>query len=470
MPQPNFSKGVMNEMVREIRSTLDSYAFTGLVSQDLGIGTGDDKLTSFNDFTFKYISPNAARRLYGNGDILQNIVDTPAMDAVREGFELTSDFDEFDASKIMTQRLKELCIDTVQREHLENIALYCRGSMVMPVCKEWLDVPKQNPLSVNLIRRVEAFNVLPEDDFEFMANTIDPFKASYMKPMATFVRGQQVDETRFKWDAYKFFPRENQGVSMIAKVLLACLALRVTNWSLASVMLEIQNKVLQVENLDNYAMQDGGIDLRASQVAKREGVMERIKRWMTSQKMLVIDKNDTYTRQMYAATGTKEATDFFWEFLSAVTGYPQATIKGQAMGTISAADVDSRRYAQKIKTEKQDRHLRPLVMYLINILKYEQHGEFYRKFGSRVSEINFNLKFNNIWKPDELGEAQIKLTNSQRGQIDVQNGVRDADQVREELYPNLEQFDFPTEGETDPPTSDETQKAIIEQQRQIKQA
>lgn len=462
----NYPKHLQRELLKDLRSKLDSYAFTGLVSQDLGIGTGEDKLTSFEDYTFKYIAPTTARRIYANGDVLQNMVDVPAIDATREGFELTSEYDQWDASKIMTKRLQELCIDDVLREHLENVAMYSRGSMVMPIVDEYLDLKSEDMLSVNLIRRVEAINVLPEDDFTFIFNTTDPFKASYMKPRQTMVRGQVLDPTRFTWGVYKYFARENVGVSLLSKVLLACLALRVTNWSLASVMLEIQTKVLKVENLDNYAQQEGGVDLRGATATQREGVIQRVKRWMTTQKMLVIDKADDFSRQMYSASGQKEATDFFWEYLSAITGYPKATFTGQPLGTISAADVDARRYASKIRSERQFKYCLPVLRYLINILKFEQTGEFYKKFGMKAADIHFDIDFKRIWQPNELEAAQIKLTDSQRGQIDIQNQIRQPDEVRQELYPDLEEFGFPVMPENEP---DEIKLQKTKTQEQIEE-
>jgi uncharacterized protein len=459
----NYSKHATKALLTDLRSKLDSYAFTGLVSQDLGIGTADDKLTSFDDYTFKYIAPSTARRIYANGDVLQNMVDVPAMDATREGFTLTSEYDEFDASKIMTKRLQELCIDDVLRDHLENIAMYSRGSMVMPIVDEYLPLQHNDPLSINLIRRVECINVLSEDDFTFIFNTVDPFKASYLRPMQTMVRGDVLDPTRFQWAVYKYFPRENIGVSLLSKVLLACLALRVTNWSLASVMLEVQNKVLKIENLDNYAQQDGGLDLRGNVATQREGVLQRIKRWMTTQKMMVLDKNDDFSRQMYASTGTKEATDFFWEYLSAITGYPKATFTGQPLGTISAADVDARRYAQKIRSSLQFKYCLPTLRYIINLLKFEQSGEFYKKFGMRAADIQFDIDFNQIWQPNEQEEAQIKLLNSQRGQVDIQSQIRVPDQVTRELYPDLDEFEFPVLPEEEPEEIDLQKKKSQEQ-------
>jgi phage-related protein (TIGR01555 family) len=463
----NYSKHQTQHLLKDLKSKLDSYAFTGLVSQDLGIGTADDKLTSFDDYTFKYIAPSTARRIYANGDVLQNMVDVPAMDATREGFELTSEYDEFDASKIMTKRLQELCIDDVLRDHLENIATYSRGSMVMPIVDEYLPLQSHDMLSINLIRRVEAINVLTEDDFTFIFNTTDPFKASYLRPMQTMVRGAIVDPTRFQWGVYKYFARENIGVSLLSKVLLACLALRVTNWSLASVMLEVQNKVLKVSNLDNYAQQDGGVDLRGNTATQRDNVLTRIKRWMTTQKMMVLDKDDDFTRQMYSASGTKEATDFFWEYLSAITGYPKATLIGQPLGAITAADVDARRYAQKVRSSLQFKYCLPVLRYVINLLKFEQSGEFYKKFGMRAADIHFDIDFKQIWQANEQEQAQIKLTDSQRGQVDVQNGVRSADQVRAELYPDLDEFEFPVLPENEPSELD-LQKT--KSQEQIEQA
>ncbi len=59
-------------------------------------------------------------------------------------------------------------------------------------------------------------------------------------------------------------------------------------------------------------------------------------------------------------------------------------------------------------------------------------------------DINFDIDFNQIWKSDEIEEADIKLKNSQRGQIDITSGVRQPDQVRKENYPELAEEILPT--------------------------
>ena len=444
----NYSDNAQRAMFQELRENLDSYAFTGLVSEDLGIGTGADKLTSFQDTYFKRIMPETAKRLYANSDVLQNIVDIPALDATREGFELTSDWDADGASDMISERLEELKIKEVLQKHLENYNLFSHGSIILPVIKENHNRNKDYLMrkSINDIQRIEALNVLGEEDFSVLFNVIDPFSPNYKKPEQFFIRGVPVNPNRLHWSVYKFFPLEHEGVSMLGKVLLASLALRVTNWSLATVMVEIQNKVLKVENLSAYSNQTA--DFANAQVNQRGSVINVIKNWMTSHKLLVIDKNDEYSRDMYSAAGIKETTDFFWEYLSAVTGMPQSAIKGQAQGTISTADTDALRYAEKIRTVYQYGVLKESLDFIIEYLKFEKTGKFFRTFGLQAQEIKFNIEFNQIWKPDAKEESEINLRNTQRGQIDIATGVRDPEQVRAENYPHLKDEPLPVLPET----------------------
>lgn len=441
-----YNDNIRKSLMKDIKQSLDNHAWIGLQSQNLGIGTESDKLTSFDDFSFRHIEPVAARRMYANSDVLQNIIDIPPLDATREGFTLTSDADDMGASKIMMERLEELDVLDALRCHLENTGLYSRGSMFFPIIREDFSdkIEKGDKLSINSIKRVEAINILTEDDFEFFINNADPFSASYLRPETAWIRGIPVHPTRYRWDVHKFFPQENVGVSKLNKVLLATLALRVSNWSLATVMLEVQNKVLKVENLDDYASQDDSTpDFKTSNITVREAVINKVKRWMTSAKMIVIDKNDEYTREMYSATGVKEATDFFWEYLSAVTGMPQSAIKGQAQGTISSADVDALRYVEKVRTELQIKEMKPIIKWLIRILKNEKTGLFQRKFGAQADAIQFEIEFNKIWQPDAVEASSIKFKDSQRGQVDIATGVRDPEQVRRENYPELEEEPLP---------------------------
>lgn len=423
----------------------DSYAYTGLISESLSIGTGADKLSSFDDFSFRSIHPVAARRIYANSDILQNIVDIPPLDATREGFTLTSPRDDDGASEIMQERLEELKILDCLRKHAQNVRMYTRGSIFYPVIREHNSEQSiAEALSINMIERIEGINVFEEDDFEFYINTTNPLQPNYYDHEKAFIQGQAIHPSRYKWNAYKFFPRENDGVSMLQKVMLACLALRVTNWSLATVMIEVQNKVLKIENFDEYARQeDTDPDFRTSTGSRQEGVIGAVKRWMTSAKMVVLNKSDEYERQMYSATGVAEATQFFWEFLSAVSGMPQSAVKGQAQGTISTADTDARRYAERVRTEIQIQMMQPTLRWVIKLIKNEKQGKFYQKFGINGNDIKFDIDFNQIWNPDAKEEAQIKLINSQRGIADIKAGIRDPDQVRAELYPELQDEPLP---------------------------
>jgi phage-related protein (TIGR01555 family) len=438
-------RNVGQMLSKELKQNLDSYAFSGLVSADLGIGTSDDKLTSFNDYFFRSMSPNASRRIYGNGDILQNIIDIPAHDATKEGFTLTSDYDDMGASKMIMDRLEELCIDQVFKEHLQNRNIYDDGSTIRPYIKETLQTPLSNRLSINTINRVESLDVITPDYFSVDINNVDPLAPNFNKPKMMLLNGTPVDMSRVIWNTYKYFPLEQVGVSQLHKIMLACLALRVSNWSLATVMIEVQNKVLKVADLDAYSQQENSApDFRNRNRARdRESVVGMVKRWLTSSKMMVIDKDDDYQRTMYSATGVKEATDFFWEFLSAVSNRPQAVVKGQATGTISSADTDSLRYAESVRSNEQIQILKPALKRIINILKFEQRGAFYRKFGYKGADIHFEIEFNPIWRPDAKDEESIKLMKSQRGQIDIATGTRDADQVRRENYPLLDDEPLP---------------------------
>lgn len=349
---------------------------------------------------------------------------------------------------MMMERLEQLNFQEVLRCHLENVRLYSRGSIILPIIREstpsgGIAVHLGDRLSINTIQRIDSLNVLSEDDFDLFFNVVDPFSPNYKKIDTAFIRGIPVHPSRYFWNANKFFPIENEGVSVLHKVLLAALALRISNWSLATVMIEVQNKVLKVENLDEYARQDDASPDFRSGTGARTKVMDQIKRWMTSAKMIVINKEDDYERTMYSATGVKEATDFFWEYLSAVTGMPQSAIKGQAQGTISSADVDARRYVEKIRTEQQFKTLKPIIMGVVRLLKFEQKSKFGRTFGLAADDIQFELEFNQIWRPDANEESTIKLRDTQRGQIDIATGVRASDQVRRDNYPELEDEPLP---------------------------
>lgn len=428
------------KMLRDLKKNLDSYAFTGLVSENLGIGTEDDKLSSFNDLSFRILQPETARRIYANSDILQNIVDMPAEDATREGFKLTSSLDEDGASKIILERLEELKINKILEKHLKNINMYSEGSLVIPIIRESFENHNDERLSINAIERIEGINVLDEDDFSLFVNNTEPLDINYHKIDRVFIRGQVIHPSRFMWDAYKYFPMENQGVSKLQKVLLACLALRITTWSLSTVMIEVQNKVLKVADLDSYADQDNMPDFANTKTSKRTLVINKMKRWMTSSKMLVIDKDDSYERQMYNVTGLKETTDFLFQYLSAVSKQSQASIKGQALGTISGSDTDAKQYASKLRSDEQESRSRPIIEYIINLIKNEKQGKYYKKFGLLGTQINFKLEFNQIWKADETENSVNRLRDSQRGQVDISTGVRSADQVQAELYPeNIEE-------------------------------
>lgn len=436
--------------IQKIKQTIDGHAFTGLVSESLGIGTEADKLNSFNDYSFRQILPTTARRLYANSDVLQNIIDVPALDATREWITLTSDYDDEGASTMIMKRLEELGVQDHLRRHLENIGLYSRGSLFLPVIKETMEMDASERLSINAIQRVEDINVLDEDDFTIHMNLTNPFDKNYLRPQFAQIQGSTVHQSRYIWNVYKFFSRENQGISQLQKILLATLALRVTNWSLASVMLEVQNKVLKINDFDAYGNQDSAMpDFKSSSTNKFTSAVNSVKTWLTSQKLIVLNKDDEYDRQMYSATGVKESTDFFWEYLSAVTGYPQATIKGQAMGTISSADTDARRYVEKIRAQAQFKIMKPILEFLIRILKNEQNSPFYRKWGINGDAINFNIEFNPIWQPDANEQSNINLRDSQRGQVDISMGVRAPDQVRRELYPDLEDEPLPELPEQD---------------------
>lgn len=129
------------------------------------------------------------------------------------------------------------------------------------------------------------------------------------------------------------------------------------------------------------------------------------------------------------------ATDLLWEYLSRSTGIPQSIIKGSA-----SSERDLLSYYGLIKSEIQIPILQDAIAFAAKLVCSERSKEIYgklRSLGFDPQDIKYNVEFNPIKTLTTTQSEDNFLKDSQRGSIDVMNGVRSASEVRKELYPDL---------------------------------
>ena len=96
------------ERDRELELARTISKVNSIVSESLGIGIpGSDPTENITTQHVDY-SGSKARDLHRSLDIVSRIVDSPASDALRNGFEITTNYDELKLPALIKDRLKEL--------------------------------------------------------------------------------------------------------------------------------------------------------------------------------------------------------------------------------------------------------------------------------------------------------------------------------------------------------------------------
>lgn len=428
--------GVERNLFQEAEQHLRK--INSIVSDQLGIGIAGQDPTENITTLDRQFHGTQARLIYRSLDIVQRIIDSPAKDAIKEWFKIETNYPEFSLGEMILDRLDSLNARKQILEFLIYSRLYSRGAVFFPVIQEKMMMPDRAHLRNNLdlwnIDEIEDLNIIHEDFFYYNIQSFDPFARGFGRPLFVNIHGINVDPSRFFLHINSLDLYRQRGISILDRIVVACKGINIAEWTIQNLLLRYRALLVK------YPAKEINSTSKERK-SKLSSLIDDIKLKFSSKSVAAVPSNFEFEYLQTSFTGLKEATDFLYSFLSSVTRVPQSIIRGSSQGELASAEKDQRDYYGVVESEEQNAKVKPLLDFLIPMIIFERKGKIFNtlmRHGINPADVTYKVDFNPLQSINPLQDAQIRLTDSQRAEIDMRSGVRDSIEIRDELYPQLE--------------------------------
>jgi len=388
---------------------------------------------------------------YSSNGFMQRVIEAPADDSTRAGFELETKKQE--TNLYVQTRLKELGAKHVMREVVKHAGIYPKGcAAFIGVIAENLDdqINYWKPMPEN-IRRVDYINLLSEPG-EFTVNVrraLHPTAKNYKEIYFT-VQGVEVHQSRMIWVSNEFNTRTSMGISRVNTVWDAISAQDSALWSVSHLMQVLSMLVFKSDEFVTLPKE------------KQAAVLKKIREWIDTSSMMGVAKDEELGRVNVQLSGLGDILDFIFKSIAGATQMPVNILLGRVQGVLTSAEEDSINYYNSISEFQQDK-LEPEWRKLIDLVVRERQGPAYSSMGGKLI---YNIKFNTLWELSPSLKSEIEKRNSERDVLDTQSGkVKTPEELRgrDPYFSVLDQSQPAEDGDDE---SDDTDKPDDETQQQ----
>jgi phage-related protein (TIGR01555 family) len=397
-----------------------------------GKGHGRDPLTNQRPHFRRRFPDEELTDLYATNAIVQNIIDIPAEDMTKNGFDLVMK-DENLKNTIM-QKLRDLDVKNAFKKMKSYERLHGDGFISLGVTQRvpfTLDQPldPRTLMSVDYIHPFSGMKVnefiLNDDMFSANFGRVEKFQVYRQNLTGYNIAGIMQadvhcsrlihDQTRRLDDGYEY---EYRGRSLIEPLYDIITIMDTSLWSVGQILYDFVFKIYKSEGISDMST-DEKYDL---------GMLMNFA--FKTEAMGIIGENEELKKESTNVSGIKELLDFVWDYLSGAVRMPKSVIKGQEAGTITGAQYDIMNYYGRIAA-MQENEMRPKLEHLIRLLLWSS-----AELGGRIDpdKIDWKLKFNPLWQLDSKTDSEIRLATAQADQIYMTNGVLTPDEVRETRF------------------------------------
>lgn len=437
---------------RQTGKAVRPYRADGYVNMMTRYGTSKDSSEQYK-FVPEDAVPDELLTMYyeGNG-LFAKIIDTPAEEAVKHGFELNDVADQ-EVEDFFTEALDELDWEETAMTAIKWARLF-GGSIAVMLINDGRGL--EEPLdwkhiqSIDDIRVYERALIQPDYAGMFSYDPQDPFRT----------RGSRLGMPEY----YQVFSKYGNFIVHDSRCLVfrnGILPENTTNsvyqlWGVpeyirinkairdAEVAHRSAPKLLDRSVQPVYKMKDLAAELATDEgedkVLRRLQVIDMARGLLNS---LVIDsEGEDYDFKTFQFTGVNDVVSASCNMLSAITNIPQTILFGQSVGGMSSTDDTSMENYYNYIERIQKRMLKSNLRYLLSIIFQAGLAT------GEVDEIpKLKVKFNPLWSLSDteqadldLKKAQIQQAKAQTAQVYVDMEAIDPSEVRKKLA-DSEEFD-----------------------------
>lgn len=433
-------------IIQEKRDSLSvrPYRLDGYVNVLNRYGTSKDSGEAYEFVPEPVIPDNDLTIQYEDNGLFAKIIDTPAEEAVKHGFDLNLNNDELD-------RFVERALDALEFEEKAAMAIkWARlygGSIIVMLIDDGGGL--EEPLNWKKIRSIDELRVYeravvqPDYTSLYAYDPGNPAKNSTSKfgmPEFYYVHSLYGSFTvhesrclvfrngilpeRVTNPVYRFW-----GPPEYARIKRAMRDAITAHGNGPKLLDRSVQPIYKMKDLASTLAAEGGDDI----VMKRLELIDLARGILNS---IAIDKDgEDYDFKSFQFTGVKDVIDATCNMLSAVTNIPQTILFGRSpagMNATGTSDLENYyNYVEKIQKLMLKRNLRALLDILF-------------RAGVKNGEVEetpeYKLEFSPLWSLSETEQAAVdktkadtELVRAQTAQVYVQMQAMDPSEVREAL-------------------------------------
>jgi phage-related protein (TIGR01555 family) len=381
---------------------------------------------------YNRISHPELAAFYATNQFVQNIIDIPAEDLVRNWFKLKMKDEKLNGllmRKLRDLNAKEAFTDMRRYERLHGDGFVSIGA------NQATNFTLAQPLDPLKLRRIDYLHAFSsykvgsfqvnEDMFSPTYGQVEQFQINRRSQIGRQIAGDDngyVHRSRLFHDQTRRLEMDLQGQSVIEPMYDVLTVFDTALWSVGQILYDFTFKAYKSPGVDHMNKED-----------KQEFSMLADFMFRT-EALALIGKDEELTKVTTNVAGIKDLLDFVWESMAGAAKMPKSVIKGQESGTITGAQYDVMNYYSRIAAA-QETELRPHVERLIQYLMLCSDD-----VGGRINpdNVEWELVFNPLWNVDQETDAKIRKMHAEADNIYITAGVLDPDEVKANRFPELE--------------------------------
>ena len=370
-----------------------------------------------------FVSDQQCTHLYTYNGIAKSIIDIPADEAMRNGFEVETESTDEEA---INKQVQSLCEDLdVQYKFSEALAwadLY-GGSIIVVMADDGRMIDE--PLNYDGLRRIEKLKVFDKTNIVGSRQYQDASAPQYMDVEHYYINTfgsnpMWVHESRvLRFDGGRLpLYQRNLRLGWGAK-RFESIKDEIDRWCNGNeyalqALTRLSQDVVKLDGLTNILSTEGG-DVA---VQKRMQMIDMVRSMMNS---IAIDGADEYDRKGLSLSGIKELLEQFEIAICGITGIPATKLFGRSpAGMNSTGKADLENYynmIEKIQTNK----VRPNLVRLVEML------DACREYNLKLPDT-WHIEFEPLWSMSKAEKADIEKTqaDAQRQKADAINTLINA--------------------------------------------
>lgn len=406
----------------------------GMANIYTGMGVkGKDKQTGTTVVSDSILSEASLNVLYRTN---RRIIDLPTSEMLRAGYTVTNDPDGETIKALKEIRAKQKLTLALRWSHLFG------GGLIVMLIDDG-NVELSEPLNEKNIKSIKELRVYDRHKVNWSSADLysDENKEKYGEPEFYNITSLQssgesavlvVHETRcLRFDGLSIpdkLRQENNGWgdNVFQGIFRQLSDLDSVFHASENIVEDFIQIIVQIEGLSELLGTEDGEAL----VKKRLEIFDLGSHVMN---MIMMDKDESYTKVASSVTGLPEVISKFEGWLASKLGWPITLLTMNApKGFDSKDDGSMRKWYDKIVDDQED-ELRPQLERLIYLTMLSKEGPFK---GTEVKD--WALEFNKLWQPTEAELIETRLNQAKIDNLNINNTMLTSSEVAISRYGGTE--------------------------------